>query len=227
VLAAVPVEGDTPSQAPPGDADIVQGLGCTPFHEGLPADREQLVTTALPFLAHDSHTGLVGDAGADVSFASAAAARDGLYALDFVADSGVKNGVGQEDQSVRAGVRVVIVINFGRAEYAKLIHVNSSDLLAGLRGVTSTCGAIFLSTATLSHITVENAIAKRDNPLMILSRLKERRLRRGLTQIELAKLSDVGRATIAAIETDKRKRVHPATRRRLARALKVKPEELA
>jgi transcriptional regulator with XRE-family HTH domain len=62
---------------------------------------------------------------------------------------------------------------------------------------------------------------------MILSRLKERRLRRGLTQIELAKLSDVGRATIAAIETDKRKRVHPATRRRLARALKVKPEELA
>jgi transcriptional regulator with XRE-family HTH domain len=44
--------------------------------------------------------------------------------------------------------------------------------------------------------------------------------------MELAKLSDVGRATIAAIETGKRKRVHPATHRRLARALKVKPEEL-
>jgi len=44
--------------------------------------------------------------------------------------------------------------------------------------------------------------------------------------MELAKLADVGRATIAAIETGKRKRVHPATRRRLARALKVKPEEL-
>lgn len=45
--------------------------------------------------------------------------------------------------------------------------------------------------------------------------------------MELAKLSDVGRATIAALETGRRKRVHPTTRRHLARALKVKPEELA
>jgi hypothetical protein len=90
-----------------------------------------------------SHAGLVGDA--DVSLASAAAAGDGLYALDFVADSVVKVGVGQEDQPVRAGVRVRILIDFGRAEYARLIHVNSSDLLAGLRGVASTCGAICLS----------------------------------------------------------------------------------
>ena len=61
---------------------------------------------------------------------------------------------------------------------------------------------------------------------MILSRIKEHRERRGLTQIELAKISGVGRATIAALETGKRKRVHPATREKLAQALKVKPQAL-
>ncbi len=45
--------------------------------------------------------------------------------------------------------------------------------------------------------------------------------------MELAKLSaDVGRATIAAIETGKRQRVHPATHLKLARALKAKPKDL-
>ena len=64
------------------------------------------------------------------------------------------------------------------------------------------------------------------NSSMKLSRLKEHRERRGLTQIELSKLADVGRATIAAIETGKRPRPHPPTRERLAKALKVKPEDL-
>jgi transcriptional regulator with XRE-family HTH domain len=58
---------------------------------------------------------------------------------------------------------------------------------------------------------------------MILSRLKEHRKRRGLTQIELAKISGVGRATIAALEGGKRTRVHEGTRAKLAKALKVKP----
>ena len=61
---------------------------------------------------------------------------------------------------------------------------------------------------------------------MILSRIKEHRKRRGLTQIELAKISDVGRATIAALETGNRKRVQAGTVEKLARALKVSPEDL-
>ncbi len=73
---------------------------------------------------------------------------------------------------------------------------------------------------------IQNASAIRYNSLMNLSRLKEHRERRGLTQMELAKLADVGRATIAAIEAGKRPRPHPATRARLAKALKAQPEDL-
>jgi DNA-binding XRE family transcriptional regulator len=58
-----------------------------------------------------------------------------------------------------------------------------------------------------------------------LSRLKESRERRTLTQEELAKLSGVGRTTIAALETGKR-RAYRSTAEKLAKVLKVKPEEL-
>ena len=58
------------------------------------------------------------------------------------------------------------------------------------------------------------------------NRIKELRERRGLTQIELSKISEVGRATIAALETGKRQRIRKGTREKLARALKVKPHEL-
>jgi len=58
-----------------------------------------------------------------------------------------------------------------------------------------------------------------------LSRLREHRKRRGLTQIELAKISGVGRATIAGLEAGNRG-AYKSTVEKLARALKVKPYEL-
>jgi DNA-binding XRE family transcriptional regulator len=58
-----------------------------------------------------------------------------------------------------------------------------------------------------------------------LPRLKEQRDRRMLTQEELALLSGVGRDTIAKLETTNR-RAHSETVRKLARVLKVRPEDL-
>ena len=58
-----------------------------------------------------------------------------------------------------------------------------------------------------------------------LDRLREHRNRRGLTQMELAKLSDVGRATIAGLEAGNRG-AYRSTVKKLAKALKVKPQEL-
>ena len=58
-----------------------------------------------------------------------------------------------------------------------------------------------------------------------LSRLREHRNRRGLTQIELSKISGVGRATIADLEAGKRG-AYRSTVTKLAKALKVKPHEL-
>ncbi len=58
-----------------------------------------------------------------------------------------------------------------------------------------------------------------------LSRLRVHRNRRGLTQIELAKISGVGRATIAGLEAGNRG-AYKSTVEKLARALKVKPHEL-
>ena len=58
-----------------------------------------------------------------------------------------------------------------------------------------------------------------------LYRLKERRERRGLTQEELATLSGVSRPTIAALELGYRQ-AYSRTTDKLARALKVKPDQL-
>ena len=59
-----------------------------------------------------------------------------------------------------------------------------------------------------------------------LSGLKEHRERRGLTQHELAKLADVSRPPIARLETTDSAAKYE-TAQRLARVLRVKPEDLA
>ncbi len=64
-----------------------------------------------------------------------------------------------------------------------------------------------------------------DKRLSYLNRLVEHRQRRGLTQIELSKISEVSRATIADLEAGKRG-AYRSTVRKLAKALKVKPHEL-
>ena len=64
-----------------------------------------------------------------------------------------------------------------------------------------------------------------DNRTYHLDRLRAHRKRRGLTQIELSKISGVSRATIARLEAG----THGAYRgtvSKLARALKVKAHEL-
>jgi DNA-binding XRE family transcriptional regulator len=60
----------------------------------------------------------------------------------------------------------------------------------------------------------------------ILSHLRHHRQRRGLTQEELYKLSGVSRSTIAELESGGRL-ARPTTTAKLARALKVRPEDLA
>ena len=58
-----------------------------------------------------------------------------------------------------------------------------------------------------------------------LTRLKEERQRRQLTQQELAKISGVDRSTITRLERGAT-RASPVTMSKLARALKVKPSAL-
>ncbi len=72
----------------------------------------------------------------------AAAARHHFQTLDFLAHGFVEDGVGKEDLPVRAGVRVVILIDFAWTEYARLfgVHSSSSSLWAGLRDAPTPAG---------------------------------------------------------------------------------------
>lgn len=64
-----------------------------------------------------------------------------------------------------------------------------------------------------------------DNRVYHLGQLRQHRNRRGLTQIELSKISGVSRATIARLEAGSTG-AYRSTVEKLARALKVKPQEL-
>ncbi len=66
-----------------------------------------------------------------------------------------------------------------------------------------------------------------NDSLKPVPRLKELRKRRGLTQEELSILSGVPRRTIARHEVHPEVRLRRDARVKLAKALKVKPEDLA
>jgi hypothetical protein len=50
-----PMQEGAASESSPRDAHVVQGLGRTPFLEGLLAELEEHSATALSFRAHDMH----------------------------------------------------------------------------------------------------------------------------------------------------------------------------
>jgi hypothetical protein len=110
------MEGDTPAEPSPTDADLVQGLRPSPLYEGLLADRKQRGTAALSFCAHDMHAPLV-------VFAGATAARNGLYDLYLFAV--LFDQMADVDVPVQARVWVVLILSgwvwFG---CGRVIHVD-------------------------------------------------------------------------------------------------------
>lgn len=74
------------------------------------------------------------------------------------------------------------------------------------------------------NATVQSASRVRSSSDVLVPRLREQRLRRALSQDELATLSKVSRTTIIKIEAGRN--AWPQTVRKLAKALRVKPEDL-
>jgi hypothetical protein len=79
----------------------------------------------------------------------AAAAGHHFQTLDFLAHGFVEDGIGKEDQPVRAGVGVVVLTGFPWTKYARLFGVHSvtAFLWAGLRGVRPPAGPFLYLTS--------------------------------------------------------------------------------
>ena len=84
---------------------------------------------------------------------------------------------------------------------------------------------VFVLTLQCICSRLPETVRPGEDGLQTTSRLRELRDKASLSQEELAELSGVSRATIAALELGKRK-PHPKTRRKLAEALGVEPVEL-
>ena len=84
--------------------------------------------------------------GARLSLIRAAAARKRLYALYLVPDSLIEDGVGEEHETVRAGVRVVLLFGrWARWWCARLLHANLLSRLAGPRELVTPRGRFHYS----------------------------------------------------------------------------------
>jgi DNA-binding XRE family transcriptional regulator len=141
------------------------------------------------------------------------------------------NQVADVDDAVKAPARMLLDLYVtSKREWITVGRYPSLDHELPPRGpglgVLAALPRLLYQPNKLSHLLLDLSMSTCNNFPMALSHLKEHRKRRGLTQFELAKISGVSRATIAAIETGKRPRPHPPTRERLAKALKVKPEDL-
>jgi hypothetical protein len=140
VLGAVTMEGDTPAEPSPTDADLVQGLRPGPLHEGLFADLQQRRTTPLALGTHDMHAPLVVFAGV----AAAKVEREFFY---LFARLRVEGDLPYRHPAVVAGVGMVLILilsGWVRVGYARLIHVNLLSRLAGSRGAATPAGPFTL-----------------------------------------------------------------------------------
>ena len=78
----------------------------------------------------------------------------------------------------------------------------------------------------LGGCTTTSEVAMMLKEMKTPEKLREARLNRGYSQLELAELAGVSQASIAMIETGARKNPHPRTLRKLAGALDIAVRDL-